>query len=269
MPEAAAVDALCEELLAENRELDAFVTGLSGADWARPTPFFDWTVRDQILHLHQVDGFGILSLEDRVAFSSKLRDIRAKQAEGIELSQQVRDEFSGVADGDVLMAWRDGYRRIVLDLQNAPDGYRVAWFGPEMGVVSFATARLMEVWAHGQDIYDLLDVVRAPTDRIRHICDLGARTFRWSFHNRGLETPARPDVRLNAPSGETWEWPGDGNGLVHGPALDFAMVVTQRRAFEDTSLAVDGDTALQWMEIAQCFAGAPQERAAPGSRPGQ
>jgi len=267
MADPAAVDALCEDLLAENRELDRFVSGLSDADWGRVTAFFDWTVRDEILHLHQVDGFGLVSLGDRDAFSEKVKAIRALQAEGVELSEQIRREFAGESNGAVLATWRSGYETIVRKLRDAPEGYRVAWFGPEMGVLSFATARLMEVWAHGQDIYDLFEVHREPSDRIRHICDLGVRTFGWSFRNRGLDVPERPDVRLTAPSGDTWEWPGNGNGTVSGPAQEFAAVVTQRRAFEDTDLSAEGEAALKWLEIAQCFAGAAQERAAPGSRP--
>lgn len=266
MADAGTVERLCDELLAENQELDAFVSDLSVDDWRRVTPFFDWTLRDQILHLFQVDRFGLISLGDVDAFRATVAAIRAKQADGIELSQQIRTEFEGISDGEVLRIWREGYERIVKSLRTAADGYRVAWFGPEMGVLSFATARLMEVWAHGQDIYDLFRVQREPTSRIRHVCDLGVRTFGWSFRNRGLEPPERPIVRLEAPSGEEWEWPGS-DSLVSGPALDFALVVTQRRAPEDTELVTRGSEADQWLEIAQCFAGAPQVPAAPGSRP--
>jgi hypothetical protein len=34
------------------------------------------------------------------------------------------------------------------------DGDRVEWYGPSMGAKSFLTARLMETWAHGQDVLD-------------------------------------------------------------------------------------------------------------------
>jgi hypothetical protein len=35
----------------------------------------------------------------------------------------------------------------------------------------------MEVWAHAQDVYDLLKHPRVHTDRIRAVADLGVRTF--------------------------------------------------------------------------------------------
>ncbi len=42
-----------------------------------------------------------------------------------------------------------------------------------MGSKSFLTARLMEAWAHGQDIVDAVGATREPTDRLRHIAQLG------------------------------------------------------------------------------------------------
>lgn len=258
---------LIDDLLEENRELDRFVSSLDSASWARETPFFDWTVRDQILHLFQVDRFGLISLEADAPFSETVAAVRAHQAEGIELSQAIREEFAARSNEEVLETWRQGYRAIAAALRDAAEGTRLDWFGPPMGVASFATARLMEVWAHGQDIYDLFEVRREPTARIRHICELGVRTFGWSFRNRELDVPQRPSVTLTGPGGETWTWDGDGEGTVSGSAHDFALVVTQRRAPSDTGLEAEGEIAREWLSIAQCFAGAPQEPAAPESRP--
>lgn len=261
-------DALIDDLLAENGALDALVTGLDAAAWDRPTAFFGWSVRDQILHLYQVDRFGLTSLAAAAPFAETVAAVRAHQAQGIELSQAIRDEFAGIPSAQILDIWRSGYSEIAQALRTAPEGTRLDWFGPPMGLASFASARLMEVWAHGQDIYDLFDVRRAPTERLRHVCELGVRTFGWSFRNRGRDVPPRPAVTLTAPDGRAWHWDGeDGAGSVEGPALDFALVVTQRRAPADTHLVAHGSTARDWLAIAQCFAGAPQEPAAAGSRP--
>jgi uncharacterized protein (TIGR03084 family) len=68
-----------------------------------------------------------------------------------------------------------------------------------------------------------------------------------------------------APSGaDTWTW-GDPSAAntVRGPALDFCLVVTQRRHVDDTALDVQGDAAREWISIAQAFAGPPGE----GRRP--
>ncbi len=61
-----------------------------------------------------------------------------------------------------------------------------------MSVASSVTARLMETWAHGQDVLDALRLRRRPTDRLRHIAHLGVRTFGWSFRVHGLAVPEQP-----------------------------------------------------------------------------
>jgi hypothetical protein len=42
--------------------------------------------------------------------------------------------------------------------------------------------------------------------------------------------------------------------------------VTQCRNIEDTRLRVVGKVAKDWMKIAQCFAGAPEDPPGPGER---
>ena len=74
-------------------------------------------------------------------------------------------------------------------------------------------------------------------------------------------------VELTGPSGDLWTWgPEDTNDIVRGPAEDFCLVVTQRRNLADTKIQVKGDTAEKWMQIAQAFAGPPENRPAPGER---
>jgi uncharacterized protein (TIGR03083 family) len=48
-----------------------------------------------------------------------------------------------------------------------------------MSAASSLTARLMETWAHTQDIADALGVTREPTERLRHVAHIGigARAF--------------------------------------------------------------------------------------------
>ena len=134
---------------------------------------------------------------------------------------------------------------------------RVEWYGPSMGSKSFLTARLMEVWAHGQDICDTVGATRTPTDRLRHIAQLGVITRGWSYIVRGELAPeGEVRVELTAPSGDQWAWgPEDAPAGVTGPAEDFCLVVTQRRHVDDTDLTVTGETAHDWMTKAQAFAG--------------
>lgn len=145
---------------------------------------------------------------------------------------------------------------------------RLPWYGPPMSALSFTTARLMETWAHGQDIFDALGLRRAPTDRLRHIAHLGVTTFGWSYINRGLYVPRiHVRVKLVAPSGALWTWgPEDALERITGPAEDFCLVVVQRRHIDDTRLESSGDGARDWMLKAQCFAGPPSDGPEPGER---
>ena len=54
-----------------------------------------------------------------------------------------------------------------------------------MGALSFVSARLMETWAHGQDVADALAITRVPTARLRHIAHLGVRARPFSYVVQG------------------------------------------------------------------------------------
>jgi hypothetical protein len=68
---------------------------------------------------------------------------------------------------------------------------------------------------------------------------------------------------------DAWTWgPPDAVNRVTGDALDFCLVVTQRRNVADTGLTVTGDVAAAWIAIAQAFAGRPTDPRPPaGTRP--
>ncbi|HEY4610944.1 MAG TPA: maleylpyruvate isomerase family mycothiol-dependent enzyme, partial [Ilumatobacteraceae bacterium] len=167
---------------------------------------------------------------------------------------------------DLLQHWRSDRKRLVQTATMIDPSTRVPWYGPPMAARSFITARLMETWAHGQDVADALGVARRPTRRLRHVAHIGvrARPFSYSVHNM-IVPEADVAVRLTGPDGEGWEWGESRLDVVSGPALDFCLVVTQRRHVADTRLQIDGDAAREWMSIAQAFAGTIGE----GRRPGQ
>jgi uncharacterized protein (TIGR03084 family) len=129
-----------------------------------------------------------------------------------------------------------------------------------MSVASSATARLMETWAHGRDVYDALGVGHPDSPGLRSVAHLGITTFGWAFGVNELPGPEEPlRVELLSPQGdEQWVWgPADAVNQVSGPAEDFVLTVTQRRRWTDTALIAHGPVATRWMDIAQAFAGAP------------
>jgi len=143
---------------------------------------------------------------------------------------------------------------------------RVPWFGPPMSVASSVTARLMETWAHGQDIADTIGATREPTSRLRHVAHIGVAALPYSYAAHGLPLPDEPvRVELAAPSGELWTWgPETARDRITGPALDFCLLVTRRRHRADTAVVAAGPVADQWLSIAQSFAGPPGAGRLPG-----
>ncbi len=252
----------------ESDALFALLEPLDERDWARETQFKAWTINDIIAHLHIGNYLADLSLNDSAAFTAFMKRLAVPAQPGARRLDATHAWLDGVRNRDLLLRWREFYGEMSGRFALADPKRRVKWVGPDMSVLSSITARLMETWAHGQAIYDLLGRERKDTDRIRNVAVIGINTFGWTFANRGLPVPVqRPYVRLAAPSGATWEWgePDPANG-VEGSAVEFCQVVTQVRNIADTGLKVVGETAASWMSIAQCFAGPPESPPAPGTR---
>jgi len=268
--ETAAMHALCDDLRAECTELGSLVSALDAAPgWGLKTRFHGWTAWDEIAHLHLFDRLALRAVADREDFMRGRGDIERQLAHGTEISAIARDTFADLPGPALGARWLADGEALATALAALAPKTRLPWFGPDMSARSFATARLMETWAHGQDIWDALHLPRPATARLAHIAQLGVITFKWSFQNRGLPPPAAaPAVELEGPAGAVWRW-GDASadGLVRGTALDFCLVVTQRRHVLDTALELQGVAAQQWMSIAQCFAGPAASGPPPGSFP--
>ncbi|KAB2347936.1 TIGR03084 family metal-binding protein [Actinomadura rudentiformis] len=247
---------LLADLTAEGDALDALVAPLPADAWATPTPAEGWTIAHQIAHLAWTDDQSIAAATDEEAFNGIVAEALADPGGFVE---------AGAADGAaddparLLERWRTGRRQIVAALAAVPAGTRLPWFGPPMSAASMATARLMETWAHGQDVADALSVRREPTHRLRHVAHIGVRTRDFAFNVRGLTPPdAEFRVALTSPDGEEWTWgPADAAQSVTGPALDFCLLVTQRRNRADLAVTADGPDADRWLDVAQAFAGPP------------
>lgn len=262
--------ALASDLRDEGNELYEYLATLSDPDWTRPTPFKSWTAEDVLTHLTVGDWLNMLSMTDPQKFDvvmAKREDARAQGRKGS--GAEYFDESLG--SGNRLLAqWHARFNQLCDLFHDADAKARMKWAGPDMSIRSAATARLMETWAHGQDVYDMAHVDRAATDRIRHIAVLGVNTFGWTFANRGIEAPRPvPFVELTAPSGKIWCWNDESEeNKISGPALDFCQVVTQGRNIAEVGLQVVGEPATKWMAIAQCFAGPVEDPPAPGTRTG-
>lgn len=251
------------DLRAEQQTLDDIVAGLDADQWQLPTPSPGWSVADQIGHLTYFDRSAALAITDPPAFHDSMLALLDSSGEDPTLGP-----YRAMSPDELLAAWRSGRDELAAASATLANDTRVAWYGPSMGSKSFLTARLMEAWAHGQDVVDAVGATHEPTDRLRHIAQLGFITRGWTYVNRGLDVPSTPvRVELTSPSGETWTFgPEDAAESIVGTAEDFCLVTTQRRHVDDTDLVVTGDSARDWMEKAQLFAGPASDGPPPRNR---
>ncbi len=244
---------ICNDLDQEQQALDAVVAGLSEDQWLTPTPAAGWDVKDTIVHLVQADMAAHLAVADAGRFAEAKANMATKGFDGVFGTRGSR------TGAEVLEWWRAERAGMLAAFRSRGPKDRIPWFGPDMSTLSFATARLMETWSHGLDVADTLGVTIPASDRLRHVAHIGVTTRGWSYVNRGREVPPG-DVRveLAAPSGAVWTWGPEGAAdKVNGPALDFCLVVTQRRHPQDTAIVTQGPLAEEWMSLAQAFAGPP------------
>lgn len=244
--------------------LDAILVALPDEGWDTPTPADGWTVRDQVAHLAHFDDMATLAATDTAAFAE---EAAAATADPTAYMAAPGVRARTMSPGDVLAWWRSSRRRFQATFRTLDPKARIMWFGPTMSATSKVTARMMETWAHGQDIVDAVGATREPTDRLRNVAHIAVSARPFSYVARGREPSTVPvRVELRAPSGATWTWgPADATDIVHGSAVDFCLVLTQRRHRSDTALQAEGDAAREWLEIGQAFAGPPGA----GRRPGQ
>ncbi|MGP3913191.1 TIGR03084 family metal-binding protein [Nonomuraea sp. 10N515B] len=255
---------LLGDLRAETASFEELLQPLLDEDWELATPAEGWAIRDQVSHLAWFDDAAVQAVTDPEGFNASLADFAASGFSSVDdLVVRARRTSPGE-----LREWFRAARARSIEVfaaLNARD--RVPWFGPPMSAASFVTARLMETWAHGQDVADALGVVRKPTVRLRHVAMIGFRARPYSFAVRGLAEPSEPvRVELTMPDGSAWTaGPPEAAAVVRGPMLDFCLAVTQRVHLSDTALEIDGEEARAWMEIAQAFAGPPGKGRAPRS----
>jgi uncharacterized protein (TIGR03084 family) len=286
------LESLLTDLAEESADLDALVAGRGATEWTRLTPAPGWTIAHQIAHLAWTDHVALLAATDPDGFLAAITVAAQDPAgfvdrgameflAGVGLGHPERSPATAPPDGsaphlELLQRWRAGRDALAGALRTTPPGVKLPWYGTRMSATSMATARIMETWAHGQDVADALGVSRTPTARLRHIAHLGTRTLGHSFATHGRAVPDSPvRVELVGPpasrpgDGEAY-WifgPADATNVVAGPALDFCLLVTQRRHRAELALVATGPIADEWLDVAQAFAGPPGLGRQPGGTP--
>jgi uncharacterized protein (TIGR03084 family) len=257
------LDAVITDLGAESTELDGLVADLPAESWSAPTPAEGWTIAHQISHLTWTDQAAHLAATDPDGFAAALQQAAANPSGFVD---DGASELASLPPTELLAYWRKTRAELAAALLAVPAGQRLNWFGPPMSATSMATARLMETWAHGQDVADALGVRRVPTARLKHVAHLAVRTRDFAYLLNDQQPPVTEfRVELVGPDQESWTWgPEDAEQRVSGSALDFCLLATQRRHRDDTDVRAVGAEAEVWLGIIQAFAGLPGKGRARG-----
>ena len=258
-------DDLLADLADEAVSVRRLVAGFGAEIWGRATPAAGWTVHDQLSHLCYFDEQATDAVRDPDGFAAAAGELTKL---GGGFPDVVAERMRVVEPAECLDRWIAARAGMIAAFAEAGPKTRVPWYGPSMSVMSSATARLMETWAHGVDIADTVGAPLEVTGRLRHVADIGYRTLRFSFAQHRRPDPDRPvRVELDGPRRAHWVFgPEAAEDRVRGPVLDFSLVVTQRRAVSETALDVRGPVATEWMGIAQAFAGRPTTHPGAGKR---
>ncbi|WP_016881212.1 MULTISPECIES: TIGR03084 family metal-binding protein [unclassified Rhodococcus (in: high G+C Gram-positive bacteria)] len=250
--------ALLDDLDVETVRLILVLRDLTPDQWEIDTPADGWALRDQVSHLAFFDDAARTAMDDPQRFRE---ESAALIAGGMDFPDRIARDLRTMSHQDLIDWFVHSRSELLTTLRRTDPKARMPWYGPDMSAASSATARLMETWAHGRDIYDALGIRHPASPGLRSIAHLGVSTFAFAHQLNGLPMPEQPvRVVLQAPDpdADAWTWgPADAENAVVGPAEDFVLVVTQRRNVADTRLVVTGPVAHTWMGIAQAFAGAP------------
>ncbi len=252
------------DLTADAEEFEGLVAGIDDAAWERPTPAPGWTVAHQVAHLAFIFRLAGTAASDAELFGAMARKAAANFEGAVNAALA---EYLGDPPEVLLTRWRAERDTAIKALAAVPADQVVPWLVRPLPPAVLASAGMMELFAHGQDIADALGVTRERTDRLWWIALFVTLTWDFGYQSRGLTPPAAPfRFELTAPSGATWEFgPADAEQKITGPAEDLCLLATRRRHRDDLALTASGADADAWLDIAQAYRGPAGE----GRRPGQ
>jgi uncharacterized protein (TIGR03084 family) len=241
------------DLIAEQQALDDFLCTLQDDQWELQTPAEGWTVKDSVSHIAHIDEVAVSLLNG----DNTPLDEAAKT--GLSYVEVGPKQGRSMKTPQVLEWWRNMREIMDEQLLKIDPKAKIPWFALPMGARAFATARLMETWAHGLDCYDATGSKPMDTDRLRHVATIAFMALPYAYNVNNMEMPNVPiRIELTLPSGANWGRGADeATNIIRGTASEFCRVAVRRRHWKDTKLQIQGEEAGRFIEIIQTYAGPP------------
>ncbi len=131
---------ICDDLRAEHEDLEGILTGLDKDQWQIITPFYDWTVKNEIEHLAYFDDRACLAATDPDVFQRHLaEDIRPKLDGIVGHAQEI---IGSRSIQELLDWWMAERRRMLAELEKHDPKDRLPWYGPPMSGVKRIQAHI-------------------------------------------------------------------------------------------------------------------------------
>lgn len=244
---------IIDDLIAEQVSVDWLVDNLDEIQWELPVCCCkNWSVKDTMIHIAFLDYAVNLILTGETCELSSILKLGKLDAYARVTA------YENLSKEEIMRWWRIERHKMINNLSTSNPKKRIVWM-PEnsMSIRSLATARLMELWAHSIDIYDMLNIVPIVTDRIKNILFLSYQARKHSYKINNLSLPKQPIyLQLTLPSGKIWNIGEPQNeNYIKGSAEEWALVSVRRRNWKNTHLIVVGDIAKQFATIVQTYAG--------------
>lgn len=244
---------ILKDLIDEQETLDQFLTTLSEFQWDVPSPAEGWFLRDSVAHIAHIDDVAVSVLKED--FSS----LKEASELGADFNEKGLQKGRSLSPYQILCWWRASRAILVNELSKCDPKKRIPWFAMSMGTRAFATARLMETWAHGLDCFDSVKAESRDTDRLRHIAFLAYIARPFAYQINGFPPPKTPlRLELILPSGIPWvKGSEEAKDRIRGQCGEFCRVAVRRRNWLDMNLEIEGEEANRFIQIVQTYAGPP------------
>ena len=250
LPRLNRVQQILADLVAEQQALDQYLQSIKDREWAKKTPAKGWDVRDQVSHLAWSEEYAYNALEEggsRLAEAADYQTGELFTQAGVDAGRRLRPQ-------EVIEWWRGARAKVVDSLSRKDPADRIPWFAAPMGARAFATARLMETWAHGLDIHHTFGDEPEDTPRLRHIAWLGWRALPYAFGAAGEPYEEEVGIEVIGPDFAKYSFgPTDGGQVIRGSAGEWCRVAVQRLAAADTGLKATGEVAETALRVARAY----------------
>ncbi|MFE7134301.1 TIGR03084 family metal-binding protein, partial [Streptomyces sp. NPDC057638] len=231
-----------KDLAADIEETARLVDGLDESAWHTATPAPGWSVADQIAHLTFIFHLATTAASDPAGFAKIAASAQGDFDGAVNAALR---QFNAFPPAQLLARFRALGRASVDALGAVPADSTVPWLVNPLPPAVLASAGIMELFGHGQDIADALGVRREPTRRLRHLVFFTFLTRNFGYLSRQLTPPAEPfRFEVSGPSGERWAFgPENAATTITGPAEDLCLLVTRRRHRDDLAVRATGPEA--------------------------